>query len=71
MRRKFSAVTTLVLTTAVVLGAAAPAVAQEAGGGAKPWHYWVAPVLLVGGILVLAAIGVGYYFRVIGGRGRR
>lgn len=31
---------------------------------AKPWTYWFAPVLLVAALLIIAAIGVGYYRRV-------
>ncbi|MBI2168257.1 MAG: hypothetical protein HYU28_01975 [Actinobacteria bacterium] len=58
----------LVLATAT----AGPAVAAETVvGAARPWHYWIAPFLLGGGVLLLAVFGVGYYVRVMGGRGRR
>lgn len=66
--------TAVVLFTlvAVEVAAALPALAQEAEeSSAKPWHFWIAPVLLAGSVLVLVAIGVGYYVRVVAGRGRR
>lgn len=46
-----------------------PALAQEGGG--RPWHYWLAPFLLGGAVLVLAAVGVGYWIRIAGGSRRR
>lgn len=59
-----------VAAVAVVL-AAGPALAQEAGESNRPWHYWIAPFLLGGSVIVIAALGVGYYVRVMGGRQRR
>ncbi len=61
----------IVVTAALLLVDAAPALAQEESGGARPWHYWIAPFLLGGAVLLLVAIGVGYWFRVVNGRGRR
>jgi uncharacterized membrane protein YkvI len=29
------------------------------------WFYWVGPLLMVGAILFLIALGVGYYIRVL------
>lgn len=37
---------------------------------ARPWHYWIAPFLLGGSILLLVGFGIGYYVRVMGGRRR-
>lgn len=51
---------------------ALPALAQDGGGeSARPWHFWIAPILLAGAVLSLIALGVGYYVRVMSGRGRR
>lgn len=58
------------VTASLSLGAAAPALAQEAEGSARPWHYWIAPFLLGGAVLLLVALGVRYYVRVMGGRRR-
>lgn len=55
---------------AAVLGAA-PAWAQESAKVSRPWHYWIAPALLLGAILTVAAFGIAYYVRVLGGRSRR
>lgn len=30
----------------------------------QPWTYWIAPLLFVGTLLLLVAVGVGYYRRV-------
>jgi hypothetical protein len=29
------------------------------------WFYWVGPLLMIGAILFLLALGVGYYVRVL------
>lgn len=60
-----------VSTMTFVVLSAAPALAQEATKTERPWHYWIAPFLLIGGFAVLAAFGVGYYIRVMGGRSSR
>jgi hypothetical protein len=31
---------------------------------AKPWIYWVAPLLVLGAMLALVAVGVGYLIKV-------
>lgn len=58
------------VSSAAFLAAAIPALAQEAEGSARPWHYWIAPFLLGGAVLLVAALGVGYYVRVMSGRRR-
>lgn len=72
MRRTLAAVaavTGLALTTLVV--SAAPAAAASSGPGARPWHYWISFFLVGGAVLLLVAIGIGYWIRVFGGpRGR-
>ena len=32
---------------------------------ALKWFYWVGPLLMIGAILFLLALGVGYYVRVL------
>lgn len=60
------------LAGVLVLVTAAPVLAQEAGeGGGRPWHYWIAPFLLAGAVLAIAALGIGYWVRVMSGRTRR
>lgn len=54
-----------------VLLTAGPALAQEGSKVTRPWHYWIAPALLLGGIASLAAVGIRYYVKVVGGRDRR
>lgn len=59
------------IAVATVISSGAPALANGAIVAARPWHYWVAPFLLIGGVLSLVAWGLTYYFRVVGGRTRR
>lgn len=67
-----STVVILSVSVAAVLGVASPVLAQEASdGGGRPWHYWIAPFLLAGAVIAIAALFIGYYVRVMGGRGRR
>jgi hypothetical protein len=55
------------LTTLAVIGlsavpaGAAPVLANDR----YKWFYWVGPLLMVGAILFLIALGVGYYIRVL------
>jgi hypothetical protein len=35
---------------------------------AKPWTYWLAPLLVLGAVLALVATLVGYYVRVVSAR---
>jgi hypothetical protein len=65
-----STVTASAVAVAWTLWSGAPALAQESASGAKPWHYWIAPLLLGAGLLVIAGFALGYWIRVVGGRGR-
>ena len=55
------------LTTLAVIGlsavpaGAAPVLANDR----YKWFYWVGPLLMIGAILFLLALGVGYYVRVL------
>lgn len=60
---------TLIVSAAVLLTAVPPALAQEAEGSGRPWHYWIAPFVLAGAVLSIVALFVGYYVRI--SRGRR
>lgn len=62
-------ITSLITLATLLLVAIPPALAQEAEGSGKPWHYWIAPFVLVGAVLAIVALFVGYYVRV--SRGRR
>lgn len=62
---------TAVLTAALLVATAGPALAQEGASPARPWHYWIAPFILGAGVLLVIALGVGYYVRVMSGRPRR
>ena len=47
---------------------AGPAGAGSAGpvlAAAKPWHYWIAPVLVLSLFGMLAALALGYVVRVV------
>lgn len=68
MRRTIPVITTSLL--ALLLGAG-PALAAEGASPARPWHYWIAFFLIGGAVLFVAAVALGYYFRVVGGRSRR
>jgi hypothetical protein len=35
---------------------------------AKPWTYWIAPLLMLGAVLGVAAVFVGYLVRVVAAR---
>ncbi|MGH9265585.1 MAG: hypothetical protein ACRD1D_12935 [Acidimicrobiales bacterium] len=32
---------------------------------AKPWAYWIAPMLLVGSVLAILGVILGYVFKVV------
>jgi len=51
---------TLIAATAAPAGAA-PVLANDR----YKWFYWIGPLLMVGAILFLLALGVGYYIRVL------
>jgi len=57
----------LVLATLTVLGVAAvPAGAGPVLADDKhKWFYWIGPLLMVGAVLFLLALGAGYYIRVL------
>lgn len=54
-----------------IISSAPPALAGGAVAVTRPWHYWVAPFLLIGAVISLIAWGLTYYSRVVGGRTRR
>jgi hypothetical protein len=64
---KIMRIAALPLTTLAVIGVTAAPV------GAGPvvaadrykWFYWVGPLLMIGAVLFLLALGVGYYIRVL------
>ncbi|MFM7616656.1 MAG: hypothetical protein ACKO72_04240 [Actinomycetes bacterium] len=57
---------TLILALTAVLVAAAPAGASTAVlAEAKPWHYWIAPVLFLSFIGIAGLLALGYYVKVI------
>lgn len=57
---------TMILALTALLVTATPA---AAGTGvlaeAKPWHYWIAPVLFLSFLGIAALLAVGYYVKVI------
>lgn len=63
----------IVRTAALALTMIAAIVVTAAPAGAAPvlanqrykWFYWIGPLLMVGAILFLIALGVGYYIRVL------
>jgi hypothetical protein len=57
----------LTLTTLAVIGVtAAPAGAAPVLAAERyKWFYWIGPLLMVGAVLFLIALGVGYYIRVL------
>ena len=51
---------------AVIAVSAAPAgAAPVLADDRYKWFYWIGPLLMVGAILFLVALGVGYYIRVL------
>jgi uncharacterized membrane protein YphA (DoxX/SURF4 family) len=51
---------------AVIAATAAPAgAAPVLANDRYKWFYWIGPLLMVGAILFLLALGVGYYIRVL------
>jgi uncharacterized membrane protein YkvI len=57
----------LPLTTLALIGATAvPAGAGPVLAAERyKWFYWVGPLLMVGAVLFLVALGIGYYIRVL------
>ena len=61
--------TLLVTVSAVLLVGlgSTPAWADTiAAGKPKPWHFWIAPILALSVFLIVIALLVGYYVRVLG-----
>jgi hypothetical protein len=56
-----SLVVFVVLGVAALPAGAAPMLAAER----YKWFYWIGPLLLMGAILFLLALGAGYYIRVL------
>ena len=57
---------TLILALTAVLVTAAPAGASSLVlAEAKPWHYWIAPVLFLSFLGIAALLALGYYVKVI------
>jgi hypothetical protein len=57
------------LASVLVVLIAAPAGAQTISHHKKHlWHYWIAPVLLGSGVLMVLALAFGYYWRVMRGK---
>jgi hypothetical protein len=54
------------LTVACVVLTAAPAAAATPTLGAQRfWFYWIAPILVLSGVGVIAFLALGYYIRVL------
>jgi uncharacterized membrane protein YphA (DoxX/SURF4 family) len=57
---------TMIAVLAVLAVTAAPAgAAPVLANDRYKWFYWIGPLLMVGAILFLIALGVGYYIRVL------
>jgi hypothetical protein len=62
-----------VRTAALSIGALVVLISMASPAGAGPvladdrykWFYWIGPLLLVGAVLFLLALAVGYYVRVL------
>jgi uncharacterized membrane protein YedE/YeeE len=60
-----TAVFSLVLLAALCVAAAPAGAAPVLADDRYKWFYWVGPLLLIGSILFLLALGAGYYIRVL------
>jgi hypothetical protein len=61
----------ILLASVFVVLTAAPAFAQNpeiSHHKTRLWHYWIAPVLLISGVLIVLALSFGYYWRVVRGK---
>ena len=61
------------LAAVLVVLIAAPVSAQTANPRVSHhqnhlWHYWIAPVLLGSGVIIVIALAFGYYWRVVRGK---
>jgi hypothetical protein len=62
-------VSSALLASLLVVLVAAPAGAQTVSHHKKHlWHYWIAPVLLGSGVILVLALSFGYYWRVVRGK---
>ncbi len=55
----------LTMIAAIVVTAAPAGAAPVLANDRYKWFYWIGPLLMVGAILFLIALGVGYYIRVL------
>ena len=55
----------LTMIAAIVVTAAPAGAAPVLANDRYKWFYWIRPLLMVGAILFLIALGVGYYIRVL------
>ena len=55
----------LTMIAAIVVTAAPTGAAPVLADSRYKWFYWIGPLLMVGAILFLVALGVGYYIRVL------
>lgn len=55
----------LTMIAAIVVTAAPAGAAPVLANQRYKWFYWIGPLLMVGAILFLIALGVGYYIRVL------
>lgn len=53
------------LSLIMVVLEAAPAGADPVLAEAKPWHYWLAPVLVLSFLGLVGLLGLGYVVRVL------
>jgi len=55
----------IALVAALLVATAAPASASTAVvAEAKPWHFWLAPILFGSAVLIVVAVVVGYVVKV-------
>jgi hypothetical protein len=59
------AASALTMITAIVVTASPAGAAPVLANDRYKWFYWVGPLLMVGAILFLIALGLGYYIRVL------
>ncbi|HZR15086.1 MAG TPA: hypothetical protein VFC33_17765 [Acidimicrobiia bacterium] len=61
-----SLLVTLSAVVVVALGSTPAWADTVAAAKPKPWHFWIAPILALGAFLIVIALLVGYYVRVLG-----
>ena len=55
-------------TLAMFVAIETPASAATTPAAAKPWHYWIAPVLAASFVLMALALALGYFVKVLNPR---